>query len=256
LLAGGSTGEFRRQVDRLLAQAEETGKRELDKFLTGIPEYLAYRQSCDDFSSSKDPMVFTPKEVYLPTILTVTAINNSFRRLFLSAGRRLLILPPCICQMTEGRCKAKTIKSLLITHCAHCRSDCYAHIITQWAEAGGVKTFLAPSKIERSFKRLKQRYGPLGIVGVACFMDLLVGMLKCMEIGLVPQGVPLVANRCQRWSGEELRSALDVGWLAEVLDLANPPDLAIVEGKREDLRRERAKKSSRKQSQYPKILKK
>jgi len=183
-------------------------------------------------------MVFTPKNVYLPTILSITAINHAYRQLFLTTEKRLLILPPCIRKMEESSCQAKVIKSLCITHCAHCQPDCYIHLITEWAEVSGIKTFLAPDKMEQSFKRMKKRYGPLGIVGVACFMDLLVGMLKCMELGLAPQGVPLIANRCDRWSGEELRSAVDAGWLAEVLDLADPPHLEIIDGEREELKKE------------------
>lgn len=220
----------------MLTDLQERGKETLGGHLADLPEYLQYRNAQSDFFSYDDPMVFAPAEVYIPVILTIQAINNAYRKRFLSAKKRLLVLPPCIRKMKEKSCRAKKRRPLRILHCTACQPDCHINRITVWAETQDIDTYIAPRKMTEVFKRIKKRHPSVGIVGVACFLDLLMGMIVSMEIGLAPQGVALVANRCVRWSGEELKSAVDVKWLGEVLGLPDPPHLPIIDGERDEMR--------------------
>jgi hypothetical protein len=59
-------------------------------------------------------------------------------------------------------------------------------------------------------KEIKRKQQTLGILGIACIPELLMGMRKCRKYNIPVVGLPLNANRCVRWFGEFHQNSVDL----------------------------------------------
>lgn len=58
----------------------------------------------------------------------------------------------------------------------------------------------------------------LGVLGIACFPELVNGMRLCTKSGIPVVGIPLNANRCSHWTGRFLDNSVNIKTLEKLLD--------------------------------------
>jgi hypothetical protein len=61
------------------------------------------------------------------------------------------------------------------------------------------------------------RYGGMGVLGIACVPELVMGMRLCESLNVPAVGVPLDANRCSRWLEECLETTYSLKELERLI---------------------------------------
>jgi len=58
--------------------------------------------------------------------------------------------------------------------------------------------------------QLVQKYHDVGVMGIACIVELTMGMRSCQKADLPVIGLPLNANRCIRLMGDFYENSVDL----------------------------------------------
>lgn len=112
--------------------------------------------------------------------------ENKFKKI--DNKDKLLILPHCL---RDPKCKAKLSKNGL--ECKNC-GHCVIGLIKKKAEEVGYRVFIVPGS---SFaKRILKENKCKAVLGVACYRDLNISMMKISNLPIVTQGVPLLKDGC------------------------------------------------------------
>ena len=135
------------------------------------------------------------KEVeYHLNMVGAEIMNNAYREEFLKTKEKRLLLPACMRLKDEYNCKAiKTDEGYI---CANCNKNCHVNKYDELGKTYGFKTYIIPHESSISIKK-KFNYGDIGIIGVACILNLISGGLKAKNIGFIPQCVYLDYCGCK-----------------------------------------------------------
>jgi hypothetical protein len=127
-------------------------------------------------------------------LVDVQVANALQRKGFEKAKRKALLLPHCARSFMGKQCMADFDASVPTYRCQSCRSDCLVNKATKLARAEGYDVYIVPGGACAQ-KILKDgRYD--GVVGVACGMELKMGLEPLRKLGIPGQGVVLTKNGC------------------------------------------------------------
>jgi hypothetical protein len=73
------------------------------------------------------------------------------------------------------------------------------------------------ASLKSLLRELRDREGSIGVLGVACVLELLRGMRLCMGLNIPVVGIPLNANRCIRWMGAFHPTSVDLDALGRLV---------------------------------------
>ncbi|GIM27652.1 hypothetical protein CPJCM30710_03180 [Clostridium polyendosporum] len=121
-------------------------------------------------------------------------MNSVYRDEFLKTKEKRLLLPACMRFKSEKKCNAiKTTEGYL---CTSCTSVCKIKELTDLGRKYDFKVYTIPHEstlfINTTIKEQK-----IGIVGVACVLNLISGGWKAIDIGFIPQCVLLDYCGCK-----------------------------------------------------------
>lgn len=174
----------------------------VEKFLE--ENYKSYRY--------KENFVFCGrKEVeYHLNMVGAEIMNRAFREDFLNTERKRLLLPACM-RKASGKCKA--IKTEKGYSCVGCRIN----ELTKWGKNNNLQVFIIPHKSD-AFSNKKIKLGEIGIIGVACVLNLLDGGWKAKDLNFVPQCVLLDYCGCKNhWDKNGILTDINVEQLERIL---------------------------------------
>ncbi len=127
-------------------------------------------------------------------LVDVQVANALQREGFRKARRKALLLPHCARSCMGRQCMADFDASIPSYICRSCRSDCLINRATSIAKAAGYDVYVVPGGACAQ-KILKDgKYD--GVVGVACGMELKMGLDPLKRLGIPGQGVILTKNGC------------------------------------------------------------
>ena len=69
---------------------------------------------------------------------------------------------------------------------------------------------LSRGRVSSLLRGLHEKHSNIGVMGLACIVELIMGMRLCMKSGLPVVGIPLNANRCPRWMGSMQDTTIDL----------------------------------------------
>jgi len=190
---------------------------ELDKaltpFLTGIDEHLGNLT----ITERLDKTIRTTREQYLLYMLEIELTNRINRKQFSVAPWRMALIAHCLRDFRKGcRSSRGDIEDL----CKHCDMECYVNLGAKLLERYQIHPFISVSMDHgRLFKKLKGAHPDMGVLGIACIPELVMGMRLCEGLHIPAVGIPLDANRCSRWLGECLETTFS---LEELERLVSP----------------------------------
>ncbi len=131
-------------------------------------------------------------------LVDVQVANAIQREGFEKAKRKALLLPHCARSCMGRQCMADFDASVPTYICRECRSDCLVNKATKLAKAAGYDVYVVPGGACTQ-KILKDgKYD--GVVGVACGMELKMGLGPLRKLGIPGQGVILTKNGCANTS--------------------------------------------------------
>ena len=186
-----SPGSWRR-VRKILQDLDGA----LTPFLDGIDEHLRSLSVSDRF----DPTIRTGRKQYLLYMLEIELTNRINRESFFKAPWRMALIAHCLRDFRE-HCRSKP--GDMEDECTHCDPGCYVNTGSELLKRYHVHPYISVSMDHRRlFKQLKVTHPDMGVLGIACVPELVMGMRLCEGLDIPAVGVPLDANRCSRWLGE------------------------------------------------------
>ncbi len=131
-------------------------------------------------------------------LVDVQVANALQREGFEKAKRKALLLPHCARSCMGRQCMADFDANIPTYICRACRSDCLVNKATRLAKAEGYDVYVVPGGAcaEKILKDGKYE----GVVGVACGMELKMGLGPLKKLGIPGQGVVLTKNGCANTS--------------------------------------------------------
>ncbi|MBW4080672.1 DUF116 domain-containing protein [Paenibacillus sp. S150] len=143
-------------------------------------------------------------------------MNRVFHDGFYAAQEKRVFLPICMRNKSAEDCRA--VKEGPGYVCRRCSKTCRVHAVTAMAEACGGKVLMIPHA-STAFGHERITEGEVGIVGVACVLNLISGGYKAYDMGYLPQCVLLHYSGCvMHWHPEGIETCIDMDRLKAMLE--------------------------------------
>ena len=219
-----ATGEFKEEVKRLKIWEEylETKSKEEVKELLStsliVSNYFeknsiktldCYTENVDRFLQEvhksykwREDFIYCgrKKVEYHMNMVGAEIMNRAYREDFLEAEEKRLLLPACMRIKDEKNCKAVKTREGYI--CASCSKLCNVNRYHNLGKEYNFKVYIIPHESNISVDE-KNKYKKIGIIGVACVLNLISGGLKAKDLGFEPQCVLLDFCGCKsHWHDE------------------------------------------------------
>lgn len=128
----------------------------------------------------------------------VQAANIIYKERFEEAQRRVLLLPHCSRRFMDRRCQSKFNAEIPTYKCQSCSDDCLINKATQLGEQKGYDVYVIPGG--SCVPKILDRGDYDGVVGVACGMELKLGLQLMGNKNVAGQGLFLTNNGCANTS--------------------------------------------------------
>lgn len=190
----------RDDLNRIVRVLEEG----LSPFLKGIDEHLGHLSLSDRL----DRTLRMEKAQYFLAMLEIELTNRINKERFRCASWRMALIAHCLRDFRES---CRSLSGKVEEQCAMCDDECYLNRGSEVVQRCGVVPYISVSMDhDRLFKVLKTEHPDMGVLGIACVPELVVGLRLCERIGIPAVGVPLDANRCSRWFGQDLETTFNL----------------------------------------------
>ncbi len=127
-------------------------------------------------------------------LIEVQVANAVQRKKFEKTRRRALLLPHCARARMDKQCKADFNANVPTYVCQSCRNDCLINKVTKLGKAKGYDVYVVPGGA--CTEKILREGSYEGVVGVACGMELKMGLGPLEKMGIPGQGVFLTKNGC------------------------------------------------------------
>lgn len=195
--------------------AEESAAM-LGPYTEGVERFLAeaapvYRRRYDA------EMVSRSRLEYHLGMLGTEILNRAYRKRFLAAEHKIVIVPPCMRAQPEEKCKA--VQTTFGAQCRACTPGCRVHQVTLLGEKQGFDVFIMPDDLARFGGRSSVGAGGIGVVGVACALTNWSGGWQTGAMDIPAQGVLLDYVGCSyHWHEEGIPTDTNLRKLREVVE--------------------------------------
>jgi len=184
----------------------------LKDYMTGIEDHL---ESIPFYKRFTDRGLFTNREQYYLYMIEFELVNRLHIRQFLDADIRIALLPYCL-KESQDECRAET--DAIDYQCRGCLKNCYINQVNRLLKKHNIVPYIWRNiKLSDLFRKLSQEHGSVGILGIACLVELVSGMHRCMKAHIPVVGIPLNANRCPRWMNSLHETTVDVSALERLI---------------------------------------
>ena len=151
-------------------------------------------------------------------LLGTEVLSRAYRARFLSAKRKIVIVPPCMRAQPEEKCKA--IETPFGAKCQACTPACRVHQITKLGEKRGFEVYIIPDELRGIGAEAGRAIEGLGLVGVACALTNWSGGWQADALGVPAQGVLLDYVGCKyHWDEKGIPTDTNLHKLEEVLGI-------------------------------------
>lgn len=216
-------GEFDDQLP-YLRKHEDVGKYMVLStwFLRNSSKYLGqytlnlnkYLENYKDLPKTKKDEIFfnSSYEFYHLNMLAAEIMGRITRQEYESRKRKAIILPTCM-KINQNKCQATNHR--LGEVCNQCNPDCNVAKIKKDYDC---EIYMVSHKSSTFKDATDDDKKELGIIGVACTLNLISGGFKALKLGIPPQCVLLECVACKRhWLREDVSSNISKNKLKEVI---------------------------------------
>ena len=228
-------GDYKEEAKRLevwISYFFSLNKNKVDKILTSYLEFAKYFEDISQevlgiytknvnlflknidkkYKYREDFLFCSRKEVeYHLNMVGAQIMNEAYRKEFLKTKEKGLLLPSCMRIKDEKNCKAiKTEEGYI---CNSCSKNCNVNKYDKLGKKYNFQVYIIPHESSISVKN-KIKDGHIGIIGVACVLDLISGGLKAKNLGFVPQCVFLDYCGCKdHWHDKGIITDINMSYL-------------------------------------------
>ena len=228
-------GDYKEEAKRLevwISYFFSLNKNKVDKILTSYLEFAKYFEDISQevlgiytknvnlflknidkkYKYREDFLFCSRKEVeYHLNMVGAQIMNEAYRKEFLKTKEKGLLLPSCMRIKDEKNCKAiKTEEGYI---CNSCSKNCNVNKYDKLGKKYNFQVYIIPHESSISVKN-KIKDGHIGIIGVACVLNLISGGLKAKNLGFVPQCVFLDYCGCKdHWHDKGIITDINMSYL-------------------------------------------
>ena len=131
-------------------------------------------------------------------------MNDVYKDRFISCKEKRVYLPAC---MRKNKETCKSIKTNEGFKCMKCNKGCSVRTIALIGERKGFDTMIIPHQTSLFDIRGKKE---IGVVGIACILNLLSGGWKAIRMGFTPQCVVLEYCGCaHHWCEKDVPTEIN-----------------------------------------------
>jgi hypothetical protein len=186
---------------------------ELAEYVPGLQQHL---KDVSFFKNFSDKELLNTREQYYLNMVEFELVNRIHKKKFQEANFRIALLPYCL-KETQTNCQASLDE--IDYACRGCLKTCYINRLSKVLRDHGVNPYiLSRGSLKSIFKKLVRKHDSIGVLGIACLVELIHGMRFCMKANLPVMGIPLNANRCPRWMGGFFETSVDIQALEKILN--------------------------------------
>ena len=145
-------------------------------------------------------------------------LNRAFREAFLTAARKVVLVPPCMRAQPDGVCQAHMTP--FGARCVGCTPGCRVHHVTKVGEKHGAEVVIMPHELSvfSSGQMQPMEDDTIGIVGISCVLTNPSGGWETKDLGIPAQGVLLDYCGCPwHWHEKGIPTDINVRQLLRVL---------------------------------------
>ena len=184
----------------------------LSVFTPGVEDHL---KSVPVYKFVTDRGLLTNRIQYYLFLMEFELVNRLNKEDFMTSNYKIALLPYCL-RETQSHCKAETDAVDYV--CKGCRKNCYINTVSSHLRKQNILPYIwRQSRLKTLFKELIKKHGSLGVMGIACIVELVMGMRLCMKSRIPVIGIPLNANRCIRWTDGFYENSIDMAQLESLL---------------------------------------
>ncbi|MGO9335963.1 MAG: DUF116 domain-containing protein [Terracidiphilus sp.] len=195
---------------------EAEANRALGAYTSGVPAFLAgpYTQR-----GCREDQVFCgrqPVEYHL-NMVAAEIMNRGLQEQFETRRSRVVLVPTCMRGAHAATCRARTVGLDIV--CTRCDPDCSVNRISRRMRSLGAKVYLIPHStgFSRWLDRW-QRAPEVGVVAVACMLNILPGGFEMRTRGIASQCVPLDYPGCRKhWSRTGISTGVNQDRLVQIV---------------------------------------
>jgi len=162
-----------------------------------------------------DRRLLTTREQYYLYMIEIELDNRINKPAFIGSNYKIALLPYCLREKLSD-CPAEPDDIDYV--CKGCSKTCYINSISILLRQNNVHPYiLGQAKLSRLLRQLASTHGHIGVLGVACIVELTWGMRLCRKSRIPVTGLPLNANRCIRWMGDFFPNSVDLNELEKLV---------------------------------------
>ncbi len=201
-----------KQIDRpLVLFIKKTLKDSLSVYTTGVSAHLKKVP----VSQKLDPIIKTKEYQYHLYMVEIELINRIYRDAFIQSRYKFALIAHCL---RDFRPECRAVSGDYEALCKGCTKDCFIHLGSMLLKKYDIHPYISVSMdLDKVFKQIKKEHGSVGALGIACVPELAMGMRLCIKLDIPPIGIPLDANRCERWMKTAHESTFNIKELDRLL---------------------------------------
>ena len=195
----------------------EHAEKELGKYTSNVENFL--QNEVMNHRWHEDYIFCSRKSVeYHLNMVGSELLNLAFRDEFLKTSKKAVLLPACMCAKHNGECKARKLD--LDSVCTGCTANCRINYYTQLGREHGFEVHIIPHSTDFSTWLNRWAAGKdIGVIGVACLLNLMTGGLELKSLDIPAQCVFLDHCGCtNHWDKQGVHTDLNSSQLLKLLD--------------------------------------
>lgn len=192
------------------------GRQVLGKYTSAVYNFLSDKYPEYRF---REDIIFCGREEieYHLNMVGAELLNRAFREDFIKTKVKIVLLPACMRFHTQENCKA--IHRSDGYECANCTEECNVCKLTKIGIQNNFEVYIIPHESDAFAKGMSLK-GEVGIVGVACVLNLLEGGWKAKALNFIPQCVLLDYCGCRNhWHLKGFATDINMHQLKRVLQI-------------------------------------
>lgn len=143
-------------------------------------------------------------------------LNTAYRKSFLEKTNRLVFVPTCLKLLDEQSCQAKSVGEWQI--CMHCQEECQVNQLSMLENEYNFHLYMLPHNASLKERPESVNMEDVGVLGVACVLNLISGGWMLSDQGIPAQCVMLNYCGCKgHWHHEGIPTELDINQFKRLL---------------------------------------
>ena len=162
-----------------------------------------------------DGVMRTGEQQYHLYMIEVELTNRIYRAVFKEQDYKFALLAHCL---RDFRPECRAVQGEIESVCRGCAGECLIHLGGLLLKKYDVHPYISVTMDQgKLFRKLKSEHPGVGALGIACIPELARGMRLCSRWGIPAVGIPLDANRCDRWMEQSKETTFSLKELEDLL---------------------------------------